>query len=209
MGEMQQQRDAALTPKEAAFVTGLSEKTIQQAIDRNEVNAIPALRAEGERAIGYRDLVYLRLRSGAGRLLSPEGKRRLRAELEALPSGPGEWEMVSFGPIAVNLGPDARAVRERLDAMQRARDMVISSPDILAGEPVVRGTRVSVHVLAELERQGAGRRELLEDYPSLTPESLEAALLYARMYPRRGRPRSGQWTNGAVIRPGRASLEPE
>jgi uncharacterized protein (DUF433 family) len=65
--------------------------------------------------------------------------------------------------------------------------------------PVVRGTRVPVHMLGDVAEQGASREGLLEDYPALTPKALDAALLYARMYTRRavhvGRPgRTGSWS---------------
>lgn len=56
--------------------------------------------------------------------------------------------------------------------------------DVRAGEPVVRGTRVPVHLLADLSDQGASREELLEDYPAVSPEALDAALRYARLHPR-------------------------
>ena len=75
-----------------------------------------------------------------------------------------------------------------------------ADPAVRAGEPVVRGTRVPVHMLADLDAQGATREELLEDYPSLTPDDLDAALLYARVYPRRGRPRRAPWKDGVVLR---------
>lgn len=192
---------SGLTPREAAFVTDLPEKTIQQAIDREEVVPIRSRADEKDRVLGYRDLVYLRLRNGAGRLLSPEGKRRLREELGQFGGGTGDGDMVSLGPFSLDVGPVSREVQARLEAMERARRWVISDPAVRAGEPVVRGTRVSVHVVAELDEQGASRQELLEDYPSLTPESLEAALLYARMYPRRGRPRRAPWKDDVVAAP--------
>lgn len=79
---------------------------------------------------------------------------------------------------------------------------MVADRQVRAGEPVVRGTRIPVHALADLASQGAPPEELLEDYPALTAESLEAALLYARMYPRRGRPRRTPWKNGTVLRKG-------
>ncbi|HKP76309.1 MAG TPA: DUF433 domain-containing protein, partial [Longimicrobiaceae bacterium] len=183
---------AAVSPREAVFVTGLSEKTINQAIDRNEVETLPPRREDDhDRLLGFSDLVYLRLRDSIGRLLSPEGKRMLREQLAEARGVP--VEAVSLGPLELAVAPASETVRERLARIEDARSFVAVNPEVRGGEPVVRGTRIPVSMLADLERQGALPEELLEDYPSLTPESLEAALVYARLYPRRGRPRRTPW----------------
>jgi len=191
----------AVSPREAVFVTGLSEKTINQAIDRKEIQTLPARRAgEHERLLGFPELLYLSLRDSVGRLLSPEGKRMLLQKLDVLRAEqvPGG---VSMGPLELNLGPQVEALTERLERVEQARSFVSVDPQVRGGEPVVRGTRIPVSVLADLERQGAPREELLEDYPALTAESLEAALFYAQLYPRRGRPRRAPWRrNGVVVR---------
>lgn len=190
----------AVSPREAGFVTGLSEKTINQAIDRKEVETLPGRReGEGERLLGFPALVYLSLRDSVGHLLSAEGKRRLRQQLGALQASPFPGG-VTMGGLELNIGRDVEAVLERLRQVERARAFVVSDPEVRAGEPVVRGTRIPVLMLAELAEQGATREELLEDYPSLTRESLEAALLHTRLYPRRGRPRKKPWKEGVVVR---------
>lgn len=192
----------AVSPREAVYVTGLSEKTINQAIDRKEIQTLPAQRAgEHERLLGFPELLYLSLRDSVGRLLSPEGKRMLRQQLDVLRATPGPAG-VSMGPLELNIGPEVEALTERLARIEQARSFVSVDPLVRAGEPVVRGTRIPVSVLADLDRQGATHEELLEDYPSLTEESLEAALVYARLYPRRGRPRRAPWRNGVVVRRG-------
>jgi uncharacterized protein (DUF433 family) len=73
------------------------------------------------------------------------------------------------------------------------------NPQVIGGEPVVHGTRISVYVLADLVCQGAQKEEILQDYPSLTDESLEAGLAYARVHPR-PQPCASLWENGVVIR---------
>jgi uncharacterized protein (DUF433 family) len=108
--------------------------------------------------------------------------------------------IVSIGPMEVRIAEQVQRVEERLAQIELARAFVVSDPEVRAGEPAVRGTRIPVYVLAELAAQGAGTEELLEDYPALTAESLEAALLFARMYPRRGRPPRGPWKDGVVVR---------
>lgn len=65
--------------------------------------------------------------------------------------------------------------------------------DVRAGEPVVRGTRVPVHMLADLADQGASREELLEDYPAVSSKALLAALRYACLHPDQTPPLPPPW----------------
>lgn len=189
-----------LSPREAAFVTGLSEKTINQVIDREEIHPLPVRRTgDRERTVGVSDLVYLRLRNDVGRLLSAEGKRKLRRQLSETVAIRPAPEAVSLGPLEVRIAPELSDIQRKLAQIKDVRSFVTVDPEVRGGEPVVSGTRIPVHMLAELAAQGASDEELLEDYPSLTPESLHAALLYARMYPRRGRPRRAPWSNGVVV----------
>lgn len=196
--------NSGLSPREAAFATGLSEKTINQAIDRAEVGAPGHARSGGERLLGFSDLLYLRLRGDVGRLLSAEGKRRLRQQLAHVVRERQRPAAVSIGMVDVQVEPEMRALEEKVTRIEEARTFVVTDPEVRAGEPVVRGTRIPVHALADLASQGADHEELLEDYPVLTRESLDAALLYARMYPRRGRPRRAPWKDAGEARPGRA-----
>lgn len=66
--------------------------------------------------------------------------------------------------------------------------MVIEDGEIRGGEPCIRGTRVGVYELAKMLEQGASEHEILEGYPSLKREQLELAKIFARAYPRKGRP---------------------
>ena len=51
--------------------------------------------------------------------------------------------------------------------------------DILCGKPIIRDMRISVELILELLAKGASKQEILEDYPELEPEDIQAALLYA------------------------------
>ena len=59
------------------------------------------------------------------------------------------------------------------------RDHIHSDPGILAGKPVVRGTRIPVELL--LEKLGAGEsvEQILEAHPRLTRASILAALSFS------------------------------
>jgi uncharacterized protein (DUF433 family) len=56
---------------------------------------------------------------------------------------------------------------------------ITSDPDILGGKPCVRGTRLSVEFILELIAAGASAGQIVEAYPQLTPDDVEAAVLYA------------------------------
>ena len=51
--------------------------------------------------------------------------------------------------------------------------------EILAGKPIIRGMRLSVEMILELLAKGAAVDEILEDYPQLEAQDIQAALLYA------------------------------
>ena len=53
------------------------------------------------------------------------------------------------------------------------------NPKVLAGKPIIRGLRISVAMILELLAKGATTSEILEDYPELEPEDIQAALFYA------------------------------
>jgi len=57
-------------------------------------------------------------------------------------------------------------------------ERVVAVPSIMAGKPVIRGTRIPVDLLLRLLSQGVTPEELLSDYPQLTREDISAALLY-------------------------------
>jgi len=59
------------------------------------------------------------------------------------------------------------------------RDHIHSDPGILVGKPVVRGTRLSVEFVLRLFAAGWTEDEVLESYPTLTPEGLRAIFAYA------------------------------
>jgi len=60
------------------------------------------------------------------------------------------------------------------------KDRIVLDPDVLAGKPIVRGTRVAVELVLELLAQGWTYRRVLDNYPQLSREDLLAALAYAR-----------------------------
>lgn len=58
-------------------------------------------------------------------------------------------------------------------------ERIVVDPEILAGKPVIRGTRLAVEFVLELLAEGLSEREVLESYPGLTREDVLACLAYA------------------------------
>jgi uncharacterized protein (DUF433 family) len=59
-----------------------------------------------------------------------------------------------------------------------ANDRVVTDPAILLGKPIIRGTRIPVSLVVNYLEHGHSVEELLDDYPNLTREDVEAAIAY-------------------------------
>lgn len=51
---------------------------------------------------------------------------------------------------------------------------------VMTGKPVIRGTRLTVEYILNLLAHGATVSEIIEEYPGLTPEDIQACLLFAK-----------------------------
>ena len=58
-------------------------------------------------------------------------------------------------------------------------DRIVLDPEILAGKPVIRGTRLAVELILDLLAAGQSEQQVLESYPGLTHEDVLACLSYA------------------------------
>jgi uncharacterized protein (DUF433 family) len=54
-----------------------------------------------------------------------------------------------------------------------------SNPEILAGKPIVRGTRLGVEFLLSLFAEGWTQDQILANYPQLSAEALRAVFAFA------------------------------
>jgi uncharacterized protein (DUF433 family) len=58
-------------------------------------------------------------------------------------------------------------------------ERIVADPEIFAGKPVVRGTRLAVKFILELLAAGEAESEILASYPGLAREDILACLSYA------------------------------
>jgi uncharacterized protein (DUF433 family) len=198
-----QTHDTLFTPTEAAFLTGLPLKAVNNAIDKKTISAVPG--EEGGRLLDARALMSLSIEQRlSDRLATPELRRKV---FDALAEAPRNVVSLEGGLIRIDLREPRRALAASLRDLRRARRLVVSDPEILGGDPVFRGTRVPVHLIAELVAQGGKPVEMIEGYPRLTAEMIRLAPVYAAAYPLRGRPRRQPWRDHQPVRRGHRRLD--
>jgi uncharacterized protein (DUF433 family) len=54
-----------------------------------------------------------------------------------------------------------------------------SNPSIMMGKPIIKGTRITVELIVRKLGEGATVESLLDGYPSLKRDDIQAALIFA------------------------------
>ena len=183
--------DPDLTVRETAFLAGVTEKTVEKALEAGVLKSAagPArFRGGAGRFLPIRAVAFFHaLKAAGGGDLALRHKRALWEQLTTLKPGP--LQAVEFAPGATldfeRLAARALGYAERY---REARDRHIApGPD--GGAPAVAGTGLTVHaVLARLEA-GAALEDFTAEYPDVPPRAFAAAQIYATTHPPRGRPR--------------------
>jgi uncharacterized protein (DUF433 family) len=179
------QADRRYTPQEAAALSGVRLQRIQNAITDGLIGSASRRARDGRRRI---DLPAVLTFAAVDRL----GKVRIEPKAlykafrkSGLPRGPiAVTEAVTIDAPRL-LAPVMRKVK----LYEMARQRIVSDPAVMGGLPVVRGTRITARTLHARLKGGETLDSVLDDYPYLGRETLEAAYLYVEANPRRGRPR--------------------
>jgi uncharacterized protein (DUF433 family) len=58
-------------------------------------------------------------------------------------------------------------------------ERITIDPDICNGKPVIKGTRIAVQTVLEFLAAGDSAADVLEEYPALSREDVQACLDYA------------------------------
>jgi uncharacterized protein (DUF433 family) len=59
------------------------------------------------------------------------------------------------------------------------RDRIVADPKVLVGKAVIKGTRMSVELIMDLLARGYTRDQILQQYPALAGDDVQACLAYA------------------------------
>jgi uncharacterized protein (DUF433 family) len=175
-----------LSRREASALAGVPLASVDKAIEQRVIRSVSGKRG----GIPVEEVGALALLHRAGIPLPRTIKRKIRDWAVARPNQRGSAELALGETLVVRMGERLAGVAERADRYARDRDAFIErDPEIKGGEPVIRGTRLTASAVEARLAAGDSLDELASEYPHVPREALEAAALYGRTHPRRGRPR--------------------
>ncbi|MGH9693566.1 MAG: DUF433 domain-containing protein [Bryobacteraceae bacterium] len=187
------------TLAEAAAIAGIPAATIRTAIEKRSFT--PKHRKRVGKANRHRfsegDLLLMKTLAQFPFPLSKSDKAALAQVLQNDRGTAGPWarrgaELVYLSSeikLHFTIGGLMRELKRNLQLFQYGAKRIMSSPDILGGEPVFRGTRVSLQHLAGLYRKKVSETEIAEDFAHLSYRDLEYARLASRFIAKPGRPK--------------------
>jgi uncharacterized protein (DUF433 family) len=178
------------TVPEAAAILGQPQKHISNALARELASLDLKPLTLGERSgrtVTGAGLFALELLRAVKDLLSVEGRRRVLSKALKLSVG----DEVQEGSVVVKLVEHRARVDERKSRLAEAEALIVRDPEILGGEPGIKGTRISAYLVGALARKH-GVVEAQKAYPSISRQKIELVALYVEANPRRGRPRQAE-----------------
>ncbi|MGV3624110.1 MAG: DUF433 domain-containing protein [Archangium sp.] len=88
--------------------------------------------------------------------------------------------------VTIDLRDALTATKERSMEIEDAKRLIVEDPDIMAGVPTFRGTRMPIDLAIGLD--GEGLTEFRAAFPHITDAQLRAASVFSKVNPPRGRP---------------------
>ena len=190
------QASADLTIKEAAHLAGVAPRRIEKDCEEGIVPRRKSklwMRKTVAAHVPMHAVVYARaMQSLDGIKMEKKSKRLVWKFLRS--SKTDKFGSLELSPgLTLDLEPLVTEVWDRtLIYLEARHEHLAVDPEILGGEPILKGTRITCQsVLGRIEG-GETLDDLVEDYPEISKEAFEAALVYAKAHPPRGRPGSGK-----------------
>jgi uncharacterized protein (DUF433 family) len=187
------------TLDEVAAIAEIEPNIVRTALEKRSVT--PSRKSRTGKAVRYRfsqgDALFLLVLAEFPFPLSKEDKNSLAQILTHGSTTSRHW--VSDGPDVVFRSGDMKifieckhlrkTVEKNVAAYRWGKERITSSPDVLGGEPVFRGTRIPLQHVAALFRKHVPEKEIAEDFPALDERDLAYARLVARLGQPPGRPK--------------------
>jgi uncharacterized protein (DUF433 family) len=184
---------------EAAAIAEVSPETIRMALEKKSVK--PSRRQTVGKAVRHRfsvgDVLFVKLLAEFPFPLSKQDKASLARILVRGNAKVSNWSEHGTDLIyrsgEMQMIFQCKSLRQTVDknlaAFRWGRRRVVSSPGVLGGEPVFRGTRIPLRHVASLFRKGVPAQEIAEDFPALSQRDFDYARLASRLGEKPGRPR--------------------
>ena len=92
------------------------------------------------------------------------------------------WERGEARLSFETLRPAGRNRRVKMAAMTDAEllNRIVQDPSVLAGKPIIAGTRLSVEYVLNLLAHGESIDAIIAEYEGIAPEDVRACLLFAQ-----------------------------
>lgn len=172
------------TPQEAAAIAGVRLGRIQNAITKGEFGRRPKGKGR-RRRIDRAALLTVALLARLGKDVYVKPKKLY----ETLRTQDDATKPIIVGEVVTIDVPHVLGrVINNLEIYDHAREWIECNPEVMGGIPVIRGTRLPVRMINARLAGGDTVESIIEDYPYLDRETIEAANLFAQANPTRGRP---------------------
>ncbi len=197
--------DRDLTANEVAVLSDVSPRTVRKAVEEKILAAgearLPALRRRLRKALGADAVAYMAVMREIDWPIPIEGKVRIFKWLRETAPENMHGHYLIHGPLALDAGklaPKIKAAAARVARYRRARaKWIVSDAAIMGGTPVIKGTRMTVYSVLSRINDGDTLDVIAQENPDIPPEALEAAVVFGKANPIRGRPSGRPWVSAA------------
>ncbi len=175
------------TVAEAQVITGLTKRQLNNLID--DLTPLGVVHAgERRRTIDYKGLFTLPLSQEMAELkIAPELREQiikvaLEQPLKKSVQAPNTNLYFYIKPIR-------EKIEKGLEELDNAEKNILCNPEIMQGEPCIRGTRIPAYDVATIAKKQS-KDQVIETYPDLTEDQINSACIFAAAHPRQGRPKT-------------------
>jgi uncharacterized protein (DUF433 family) len=174
------------TVTEVAALVGLEEGRVRKEVEYGFLGRSSPPR------FNFADLVYFDAVALLDVQLGVDDRMKLYNLIASALAGGRPPSRVEMGPVLeVRVDWVTKDAEGKLARFETWKKKLVSDDGILGGEPVFPKSRLAVRQIGAMLLRGARAEDVREDYPYLTKEDLAFAPIFAKAYPRMGRPREG------------------
>src|SRR5665213_1429228 len=164
-------RAAAYTPQEVAAMSGAPLSVVQKAVTAHRIPASLDRHSQRRRLDGAALLAFALVQALPRELnVSPADAYRLVKELD-LSTADMTGELAIGELVRIDTAKALAPARRRISLYERARDLIVSDPEIMGGAPTIRGTRITAQAILGRIEAGDPIPTILDDYPYLDQET--------------------------------------